>query len=184
MTADLWWYYFWAVLLVMANAAAWTTTLLALPGNWVMVALNALFAAYIVRPQGGGLSWLVVGATAGLAALGELIEIIAGAAGVARQGGSQRGMMLAVLGAMAGSLAGAFAGVPIPLAGPIIGIVGGGMCGAFAGAFLGETWKGRSAQASLNISWAALVGRVCGTIGKLAAGVVILMLTAVAVFAS
>ena len=61
-------YYFTAILLVMAALAAWLSTLLTLPGNWLIAAMAACFAW--VFPAGlavaevdsrPGLSWTVVG---------------------------------------------------------------------------------------------------------------------------
>lgn len=176
------WYYIWAVLLVVANAAAWSTSFFTLPGNWLVVGLTVLFALLVPAGEGQGIHWVTVVVVVGLAGLGELIEFGAGAAGAAKQGGSRRGMVLAIVGAVIGSVGGALVGVPIPWIGPLIGAVGGGALGAFAGAYLGETWKGRSSQDRLNVSTGALVGRLLGTVGKLAVGTVIWVVVAVDAF--
>lgn len=178
------WYYTWAVLLVLANLGSLAATVTALPGNWIIVGLTALFAWLIHDAAGGGIYWTTVGILLGLATLGELIEFIAGAAGAARSGGSRRGMVLAILGTMFGSMLGVAAGafVPIPLLGPVIAAIGGGAIGAFVGAYVGESWKGRTDDQRLAVSKAAFVGRLLGTVGKLWVGAVMVVVAAADAF--
>lgn len=186
MSAGFWhaelWYYVWAALLVMVNAGAWAANFITLPGNWLVVGLTALFVLFVPTGDQQGIRWATVAIVIGLAGLGELIEFGAGAAGAAKEGGSRRGMVLAVLGAILGSVCGALAGVPIPIIGPLIGAVGGGALGAFVGAYLGEMWKGRSSEERLNVSTGALVGRLLGTVGKLAVGAVMWVVVAADAF--
>lgn len=178
------WYYSWAVLLTLGNVAALTSNLFAIPGNWIIVALSALFAWLIHDSTGGGISWYGVGALAALATMGEIVEFAAGAAGAARSGGSRRGMVLALIGSMIGSLAGATLGtaIPPPLIGPLLGAIGGGASGAFVGAYIGEWWKGRSDGQRFEIGRAAFIGRVLGTVGKLGIGAVMVVVAAVDAF--
>ena len=61
VTVD-WLYYVWAVLLVLTCMAAWVSTLFTAPGNWIIVGATALLAAFYHDPSGPGLSWWVVGA--------------------------------------------------------------------------------------------------------------------------
>lgn len=175
-------YYVWAVLLVVACCGAWLTTFFALPGNWMMAGLAALFALLLGVEDGRGIGWVTVGVLLGLAALAELIEFAAGAAGAAKEGASRRAMVLALAGTVAGSLAGAIVGVPIPVVGPIVGALGGGAAGAFAGAYAGETWKGKSTPESIAVGKGALIGRLLGTLGKLLLGGVMLVIVAVDAF--
>ncbi len=176
-------YYLWATLLVLAAVAAWLSLLLTLPGNWFIVALAAVFA--LVFPSNDasqGISWLTVAALLLLAAIGELVEFAASAGGAARQGASRRAMVLAIVGAFAGSLIGLIIGVPIPIIGSLVAAVGGGALGAFLGAYLGETWKGKSHDDSVKVSQAALIGRLLGTLGKLAVGVLMVVILAADAF--
>lgn len=175
-------YYIWVTLLVLANGIAWVATLFALPGTWGMVVMTALFAWLVPINDGRGVSWMTVAVVAGLAGLGEVIEIAAGAVGAAKLGSSKRAMILAVVGTIVGSLCGAMIALPIPLVGPILGALGGGAFGAFGGAFLGETWKGKTSDESLAIGKAALIGRLLGTFGKLLVGAVMFMIVAVDAF--
>lgn len=170
-----WMYWtFGVVLLLVANLACWVATVFTLPGNWGIVVLAALCAWLLPEPEGWrlGFTWIAVIALTVLAGVGELIEFFAGAAGAAKQGGSRRAMVLALIGAAIGSVVGAMLGVPIPVVGSIIAAIGGGAAGAFAGAYLGEYWKGRASHERLAISTGAMLGRVMGTVGKLAVGAV------------
>src|SRR5262249_21759003 len=178
------WYYLCATLFVLLNVCALASTLFTLPGNWFIVALTLLFVLFIHSSSGSGIGWASFAVVLTLAVLGEVAELLAGAAGAAKSGGSRRGMLLAVVGAMVGSIAGGLAGVfiPIPLIGSLIGAVAGGAAGAFAGAYAGESWKGRAGNERLAISRAALVGRLLGTIGKLGIGAIMVVVTTIAAF--
>jgi len=181
MTADIL-YYVWATLLVVLCAAAWVSTLFTLPGNWAMVLMAAAFAWFTEDTGAHGIGWLTVSLVAILAALGELIEFAASAAGAAKEGASRRAMLLAIVGTVVGSITGAIVGIPIPLVGSIVAALGGGAAGAFAGAYLGETWKGESTEKSYAVSKAALVGRLLGTMGKLVTGIVIVTIISIDAF--
>lgn len=179
----LWVYWLGGIVLLLANVACWVATFFTLPGNWGIVLLAALFVVLIPEQENGlGLNWWEVGVLVALAGVGELLELIAGAAGAAKHGASRRAILLSMFGAMVGSIVGAFLGVPVPFVGPIIAALGGGALGAFAGAYLGETWKGRENLARLSVSQAALVGRLLGTFGKLVAGVAMVTYATVAFF--
>ncbi|QDU82051.1 hypothetical protein Pla110_38060 [Polystyrenella longa] len=170
-------YYIVAVFLLVLNVGFWLLNMLTLPGNWMVLASTAIFVWLYPYPQEtGGLHWWLIGGMLVLASLGELVEFAAGAVGAAKQGASRRAMVLAVVGTICGSLLGAGAGIPIPIVGPVIGALGGGALGAFSGAWVGETWKGKTAQESYNVSKGAMVGRILGTIGKLLCGSMMLAL--------
>lgn len=169
----VWAYWLGGILLLLANVVCWAANCFTLPGNWGIVALAGVFALLLPEQETGlGMSWWAVGGLVALALLGELLELIARAAGAAKLGASRRSILLSILGAMIGSIVGAVIGVPVPVVGPIIAALGGGSLGAFAGAYLGETWKGRADLEKLSISKAALIGRLLGTVGKLMAGIV------------
>jgi uncharacterized protein len=162
-------------LFLIANVVAWIATVFTFPGNWLIVGFAAL-CAWLLPEQppdrGLGMTWTAVIVLGVLAFLGEIIEFFAGAAGAAKQGASRRAMGLSLVGAAVGSIAGALVGIPIPLIGSIIAAIGGGAAGAFVGAYLGEYWKGRAEQQRLAVSTGAMIGRVLGTVGKLAVGAV------------
>ena len=91
-------------------------TLLTLPGTWLGVLMAAIAAWW--RPE--MLSWWTVGAVAGIAFLGELVEMFAGAKGASSAGATKKGSF----GAVVGSIVGAILGSPFlfPL-GTIMGAV-------------------------------------------------------------
>lgn len=177
-----WVYYPAALLLVLFCAAAWLTTLVTLPGNWLVVALAAGFAWLFPVTDGRGIGWTTVGITAALALAGEVIEFAAGAAGAAKQGASRRAVALSLVGAMVGSITGVMVGTPVPVIGSFVMALVGGAGGAFAGAYLGEMWKGRSEDERIAAGQGALVGKIWGTLGKLACGAVSVAIVAVDAF--
>jgi uncharacterized protein YqgC (DUF456 family) len=175
---SMWAYYVWAFLLIFACGIAWLTTLVTLPGNWMIAGLAALFAWLIPVEAGGGISWTAVAVLVVLAVAGEIIEFGAGAAGAAKQGASKRAVALAMLGAGVGSVIGLMIGLPIPILGSLIMAVLGGAGGAFAGAYVGETWKGRPAEDRMAAGRGAFAGRIWGTVGKLVVGMIMLVIVA------
>jgi uncharacterized protein YqgC (DUF456 family) len=171
--------YLWATLLLVANGAAWASTLFMLPGNWLIVVLAALYAWLLPEQYEPRVSWYGVGAALVLAVVGEVIEFAAGAAGARKEGGSRRGMVLAVIGAMVGSIGGAALAAPLPVVGPIIGALAGGAAGTFAGAYAGEAWAGKLHAERVGVGRGAAIGRLLGTAGKLLVGVVMIVVIAV-----
>lgn len=167
------------LVLVILVVLSWATNAISLPGNWGIVLIAGLAAAFIPASFSSGLSgpmlmdWPTVIGLLVLAGLGELLEMVAGAAGAAKKGASRRSMALSLVGAMAGSIAGATVGVPIALVGPLIGAVLGGAVGAFAGAYLGEYWKGiASHDDRVAVGSAAFTGKIAGTAAKILVGAV------------
>jgi uncharacterized protein YqgC (DUF456 family) len=173
-----WLYYIWAIALVFACGLAWLTTLVALPGNWLIVGCSALFAWLVSYDSSRGLTWTTVAFLAGLAVLGEIVEFAAGAAGAAKQGASKRGIALSMVGALVGSVAGIAIGLPILVIGPFVMALLGGAAGAFFGAYLGEAWKGQPHEARIAVGRGAFTGRIWGTVSKLAVGAVMLAIVA------
>lgn len=173
----------WGILLVLVAICCWVSNVFTLPGNWLIVGLAALFA-YFLPPEdyGRGFGWITVLVLVLLATLGEVIEFAAGAAGAAKHGASRRAMLLAMVGAAVGSVAGAAVGIPVPVIGSLVAAVGGGAAGAFGGAYLGETWKGKEHPERTAVSKGALVGRLFGTVGKLAAGAAMVAVLGVMTF--
>ena len=175
---EAWLYYIWAIALVFACGLAWLTTLVALPGNWLIVGCAALFAWLLSPESGRGITWTTVAVLAGLALLGEVVEFAAGATGAAKQGASKRGVALAMVGALVGSVLGIAVGSPIPILGQFVMALLGGAAGAFFGAYLGEAWKGRPHDARIAVGRGAFTGRIWGTFGKLTIGAVMIAIVA------
>jgi uncharacterized protein YqgC (DUF456 family) len=167
---------FFALLLILVLLACWPLTLLGMPGNWLMVVATAVYAWLVPAPSTAGLGWKTVVALVVLAALGEIVELLAAALGVAKAGGSRRGALLALAGSILGALVGIFVGLPIPLIGSVVAAVLFAGLGAMAGAVLGETSVGRDADATWRIAKLAFWGRLAGTLGKIILGAVMIAL--------
>ena len=171
--------YVLAIILCLVNAAALFLTALGLPGNWLMVVLTGLVAwwrwdADARGPMFGVTVLIVIG---GLALLGEIVEFFAGVAGSKSVGGTRRGAIGALLGALVGGIVGTVA-IPIPVLGSVLGAC----LGAALGAWGFELTGGKSMRFSLKAGAGAGVGRLLGTVAKLALGVAIWLIVAVAAF--
>jgi len=173
-----WLYYSGVAVLLVVSTAGWLLTLVTLPGNWLIVAAAAGFAWLVPLEAGRGISWTTVAVLLGLAVVGEIVEFAAGAVGTARQGASRRAVVLSLVGAFVGGLAGLAVGTPIPVLGSLVMAVVGGAAGAYAGAYLGEWSIGRTGGERMAAGQGAFVGRIWGTVGKLAAGAVMLAILA------
>jgi uncharacterized protein YqgC (DUF456 family) len=174
-----WLYYLLAAALVLAGGVCWLSNLLALPGNWALVGLAALFAWLVPVEGSRGVTWTAVGIVTVLAVVGEIVEFAAGAAGAAKVGASRRSIWFSLVGAMIGSIAGAAAGAPIPIIGSLVAALVGGSIGAFVGAYVGESKAERSHAERFAVGKGAALGRLWGTVGKFAVGAVMLAVVAV-----
>jgi hypothetical protein len=175
--------YLWVALLLIILAVSWVLTLLGMPGNWLMVAAAIGYVLLVPAESPVAMGWATVVALLVLASIGELLEFLAGALGVAKAGGSRRGAVFALVGSMAGGIVGLFVGVPIPVVGPVLGAVLLAGVGAFAGAVVGEQWKGRGLDESLKIGEAAFWGRLLGTVAKSAVGAMMVGVAVIALIA-
>lgn len=167
--------YLWAGGLTLINLAWLVLTLLGLPGNWLMIITAALVAWWVDDPMIG--RWVFV-AVVGMAAMGELVELLAGAIGSKRSGGTRWGAMGALLGGIAGALAGTLL-IPIPVVGTILGAAG----GAFAGATALELASGRARAEAVRAGRGAAIGHVTGNLTKFALGCAIWLTLTIAAFA-
>jgi uncharacterized protein YqgC (DUF456 family) len=173
-----------ALLLILVLLACWAIDLLGLPGNWLMVAATAVYAYFVPTQSRAALGWKTVVALLVLAALGEIVELLAGSLGAARAGGSKRAAVMALLGSVFGALLGMIVGLPVPLVGSILAAVLFAAVGAMIGAVLGEMHAGRDLDASLRIGKLAFWGRLAGTAGKLFLGAVMVAVVVVALLLS
>ena len=93
--------YVYAVVLTLVSLLCWVGIVFGLPGTWLMVLFPVLLKWW--QPDQFLVSWTVLGVAAGLAALGEGLEFVLGAAGSRRTGGSTRGAVLALVGSIVGA---------------------------------------------------------------------------------
>jgi uncharacterized protein YqgC (DUF456 family) len=173
--------YLWASILLLSNLIAWGSTFFTLPGNWLVLIFSVIYLLVLPADAHPHLSWTVLALALALAVLGEVWEFLASAAGAARRGGSRRGAILAIVGSMVGSIGGAMLGAPVLVIGPLIGALAGGAIGAFLGAYFGE-WNRRHAE-RVEIGKAAALGRLFGMAGKLAFGLLMVIIIAADSFA-
>ena len=121
-------------------------------------------------------SWPVLGVAGAMVVLGEFLEFTAGTVGAKRGGASRRGMV----GAFIGGVVGAILGAPFGL---ILGALAGGMVGTAIGAMVGElTRSGVTLNQTIKPATGAMAGRLFGTLGKLACGIVAWVVLTVAAF--
>ena len=142
------------------------------------MAVGAIAIYVWLGPEDGraaiGMAVLVVAFL--LALLGEAIELIAAAMGAKRAGASRRSTLFALIGSFIGAITGAIVGIPIPAVGSILAAIIFGGAGATVGAMYGEWSDGRPWRESWAVGHAAFWGRTFGMLGKLAAGVAIVLL--------
>jgi hypothetical protein len=172
-------YWIAAGCLILLNAISVLSNLLMLPGNWLMTGTLCVFLLVTDFEQGPG--WTIVIVSAGLAAVGEILELVLGSAKAARKGASRRAVVLSLVFSIAGSLAGTML-IPIPIVGSAIGAVLGAAAGAFGGAWLGEASIGTEVTKRNEISSAAMTGRLIGMLAKLVIGVAIFVVQLVSFF--
>ncbi|WP_235033293.1 DUF456 domain-containing protein [Rubripirellula obstinata] len=159
----------------------WALNLIALPGNWIAVALLAAYACLGPSDGRAEIGFAVPAIAFGFAMLGEVLEFAASAVGAKKAGASRRSTLLAMAGSMVGAIAGAFIGIPVPIVGPVLAAILFGGLGATAGAIYGEWSDGRNWRESWSIGHAAFWGRTFGTLGKVSAGLAIVVVALVAV---
>jgi uncharacterized protein YqgC (DUF456 family) len=153
-----------------------------LPGTWVLLALAAAFElvdGWLLPGAPVTFGWGLIAGCGVLGLVGEGIEAVAGVAGTKVGGGTRRGMV----GAFVGGIAGAILLTPvIPI--PVVGTLLGAMIGAFAGAFVGEATgpAARGREHNLRAAFGAAVGKLGGTLAKLAIGAVMWVLLVSAAF--
>jgi uncharacterized protein len=170
-----------ALLFVIVLLACWVLNLLAMPGNWLMAAVTAIYVWLVPATSRVAISWKVAVAMVVLAVLGEVAELLTATAGTARAGGSRRSALLALVGSVVGAVLGVFIGLPIPLIGSLVAAVLFAGLGAMAGAMFGEHWAGRDPDASWRVGKAAFWGRLTGTLAKIVIGAVMVLVALVAI---
>ena len=141
-----------------------------MPGNWLIPVAALVYDLAIPNGWQIEMGKHVLLALLALAIVGEALETLAGAMGVAKKGGSRRGAFGALVGSMIGGIAGAAIGIPIPVVGSIIGLIVFAAIGALVGAVIVESTLGKSFSESVDIGLAAMWGRILGSIAKTLAG--------------
>lgn len=143
-----------------------------LPGNWVLLALVAVWD-YVQAPVhfGGGVWALLIG----MAVAGEVLEFGVQLLGARRYGASMPGNVGGVIGAIAGAIL----GVPFFLG---FGALVGAVAGAFFGCYSFERLHGRDHAAALTAARGAMFGKVFGLAAKTACGMIMWVAAARAIW--
>lgn len=136
-----------------------------LPGTWMLLLLAGgleVFDGFWRRGGAHTFSYWTLGVAALVALAGEAVEFYAGVAGAKSGGASRRGMV----GALIGGIVGAIVGAGFLLG---IGAIPGGFVGSAIGAIVGElTHPHMTLQSSLKPAGGAAMGRLAGTLLKIA----------------
>ncbi len=160
----------WMVLigLWLACAAGIVLAMFRLPGTWLILAAAAGYAWYT---QGHEISWFTVGVLAGLAVVGEIVELCASLWTARRGGASRRAAWCGLIGGVAGMLA-----FSIPV--PVIGTILGGALGCLIGAVVGELSEHDDVARGVRVGLFASIGLALGAVAKLMVALIMAGLTA------
>ena len=168
------------IVFTLIAAGCALSTLLGLPGIWLMIALAGVIDVLdvMIFDQEISFGWISLVIALLLAIVGEILEFIAGAAGAKAGGANRRGIVGALIGGFLGGIVGTFV-IPIPL----IGTFAGAAIGAGLGAFVGEISKpGATLTGSLKPAGGAAAGRVAGTLSKTIIAAITWITLTIAVF--
>ncbi|HTL28697.1 MAG TPA: DUF456 domain-containing protein [Tepidisphaeraceae bacterium] len=163
-----WLYY---LLLIVVMVTGLLLNIAGLPGLWLMVAAfggYALATGWDIYVGWPSLVTMIV-----LALIAEVVEFLAGAAGSKAAGARKRGMIGAVVGGFLGAI---FLSI-IPI--PIVAQIFGACLGAFLGAMIMELTD-KDVTHSLRVGVGAAKGRFMGILSKLAFGIIMLVIGAIA----
>ena len=167
--------YVYLTLLILLNVMWLCLTFFALPGNWMIVLSAWGFAWW--RSEDHVFSMFTLVVITVLATVGEIVEFFAGMGGAKKAGASWRGSVGAIIGMVIGAIMGT---VLLPV--PMVGTLFGACVGAGVGAWGLEMAGGRAMDESVRFGVGAGVGTLIGTGTKIAMGVLICVVVAVAAF--
>ena len=162
------WLYYLCLIIVLLTGLF--INVVGLPGLWLMVAAAALFGwwtewVHLSKPGLVALLVLAVGA--------EIAEFVLGGAGAKEAGGSRRAFAGAIIGGIVGAIV-----LTIPIF--VVGTILGACLGSAIGAVLAELTKKRELKHNWRVGVGAFKGRLYGIVSKVAFGVVMLAVAAIA----
>ncbi len=160
--------------LAIVNLACLALAMVGLPGTWLMLGTSAIVDYYTRQDF---FSTQVLWSAAALAALGELMEFLAGSRGAKKAGAGRRGSLGALFGGIFGAIIGTVV-IPVPLVGSLVGAA----VGAFGLATLLEHDGGQDLSSAMRAGRGAAKGQITGTFLKLAMGTGVWVLLTVASF--
>jgi uncharacterized protein len=162
------------LLLVVVGAGLVGLALFGLPGTWLCI--GACILAEVWTDTDLFLDSTLIVAVV-LAVLGEVVEFSAGSAGARKAGASKSGALGALAGGIVGAVCGTFL-IPIP----VLGTLAGASLGAFSLSALVEHRGGKPLRGALRAGGGAAAGQLTGLLLKLAIGVGVWVILAVAAF--
>ncbi|MDR2892059.1 MAG: DUF456 domain-containing protein [Deltaproteobacteria bacterium] len=164
--------YILAILCIALMALCLMLLFLGLPGNWVILGLAALWSYFSDADFG----WKFFLLLAGLAAVGEVLEFLAGSIGARRFGGTRKGSWGGIIGALVGGIACA----PLFFG---FGALLGALSGAFAGCFIIEKMHGMATAKAASAALGSALGRFGGFLAKFGIGLGMIYLSAQQIWA-
>ena len=156
--------YILAVICILLMLAALLLILPGLPGTWLIIGIAGVWSLFC---EPGYFGWQYFGVIVCLAALGEIVEFLAGHYGAKYFGGSTAGSYGGIAGAILGGIFGAAF-----LFG--LGALPGALAGGFIGCFIVEKGRGAAVGPALRAAWGATLGRFGGFVVKISIGIGIL----------
>lgn len=178
-----WIAYVVASLFFILGAGCVLLVVLQLPGTWIMLALAVIIEwadqLYLSDPAPMTFGWWALGTALVLTGIGELLELVAGAAGAKGGGATKRGIIGSLIGGIVGAIGLTFF-IPVPIVGTLIGAV----VGSFMGAVIAEVTgpQPRTVRDSMKPAIGASIGRVLGTFAKLGVCIIVWLVLSVAAF--
>ena len=150
----------WIAVMILVCGVGVLLTVLRLPGTWLMVAAAVLASWWSAwhRPE-----IVHVAILAGLASIGELLEVALSVFTARRAGGSRRAAWGGLVGGVLGMV---FLSFLIPV--PPFGALAGALVGCFGGALVAELTLGRGFSQSARVGVFSAVGFALGAAAKLA----------------
>lgn len=145
-----------AVAITLASLTGIALTLITLPGAWI--ALLTAVSMQVWQPD--LYSWWTLVICGLLALMGEVMELVASAAGAAKGGASRSGAAAAIAGSLVGAIVGSFF---IPPVGTVLGaVLGAGLLAAGVELWFNRRTLGQATRAGTG----AAAGRLIATIAK------------------
>ena len=165
-----------AICLLLFNAGGVLMVIFQLPGTWLILMLTALYAWL---SDAGSLSWvLLLLVLVILAIIGEVLETLGSVRGARKAGGTKIAAVLAIVGSIVGAVVGTILIWSIPVVGTLIG----GCVGAGLGSIAGDILRGRRLGEAGVAGKGAAIGKLWGTVAKVAVAVVMWLVAAFALF--
>jgi uncharacterized protein YqgC (DUF456 family) len=166
----------WVIIaiLLLVSLIGVILTAVRLPGTWLILIAAGVYG-WTTEWQRVTVALLLI--LAGVAVVGELIELFASMVTAKKAGASRQ----AAWGALLGGFVGMFIfTIPVPIIGTIIGAI----LGCFCGALIGETMAQRKLSESTRVGYFSALGFVLGMAAKLAIALVMTVILTTSVVCS